>query len=105
MSVPLEYTGNIDQPSFLARRASTVGQSRGCCSTVKPTSFMFCTSTREAVWLIEPATSRMITGSPLYPEALSSARAAARSTLAALEPASVVSGVPHIQNDGHDLAR
>src|SRR3979490_3629041 len=105
MSVPLEYTGNIDQPAFLAARARTVGQSRGCCSTVNPTSRMFWASTRDAVWLIEPATSRTITGSPLYPEALSSAFAAARSTLATLAPASVVSGVPHIQNDGHALLR
>src|SRR5215470_4799732 len=101
MSVPFEYTGNIDQPSFLARRASTVGQSRGCCSTVKPTSRMFWTSTRDAVWLIDPATSSTITGSPLYPDALSSALAAARSNFAAVAPASVLNGVPHIQNEGH----
>src|SRR5262245_15865283 len=66
---------------------------------------MFCTSTFEAVWLIEPDTSRMITGSPLRPDALGPALAAAMSNLLPAAPASVVSGVPHIQYDGHDWER
>lgn len=64
MSVPFEWTENIDQPSRRTRRAGTVPQSITCRSTVKPASFMFCTGTIDAVWLIDPATSMAITVSP-----------------------------------------
>ena len=93
------------QPSFLARRARTVPQSMTCSSTVKPICFMFCARRLPAAVWMEPVTSSMITGSPLYPVLASSALAAARSNLATLDPASVESGVPHMKKEGQSSTR